>query len=205
MINFEIILLIICLSLDGLVASLSYGVEQIKIPYKSTFIINFINTTTFIFAMFIGQIIGDLINSNILKLISFLILFSLGLWKILEYSCKKYFTKNKNKTFKMFDIKFILQIANDSTIADKDKSKTLSSLEAISLGLALSLDGICAGLSVGLTYSNYISIFLCVFSITYTMFAIGNVIGNSLSQKRKINLSWLSGIILLILSFTKIL
>lgn len=202
---FEIFVIILCLSFDALLASFSYGINRIKIPLKSMIIINLVITITFILAMVIGEILSDFINPSYLNIISFFILFSLAILKFFEYSIKKYFCNIKNKSFKLYNMSFILSVVSDSTLADVDKSKELNCKEAISLGLALSLDGICAALSIGLLFNNYLLAFIYSFSITFLMFIIGNKLGNKISRKKDINLSWFSGLILLILSITKII
>ncbi len=105
----------------------------------------------------------------------------------------------------MYNVKFILQVIKDNTLADADKSKVLSIKESISLGMALSLDGICAAVSFGLSFNNYIIVFIFSFSITFIMFILGNVIGKKINNGKELNLSWLSGVILLILAITKLI
>lgn len=143
-------------------------------------------------------------NINVINIISFIILLCLGIYKIFEYSIKKYFKELKEKEFNLFNIKFILNVVTNNTLADIDNSKILSVKESISLGVALSLDGICAALTVGLTFNNYFLIFILSFSITFFMFLAGNIIGKKTSTKN-LNLNWLSGVILIILAITKII
>lgn len=167
--------------------------------------ISIIVTLLFIISLFIGNIIGSFLDINIIKYISFVILLFLGLYKLFEFTIKNFYIKLNDKEFKLFNIKFILNVISDSTLADIDKSKKLSIKESISLGVALSLDGICAALTVGMVFTNYVITILLSFCITLFMFLIGNIIGKKISYKKDINLSWLSGFILIILAITKLL
>lgn len=201
---FVVILLIFCLSFDVLLASFSYGIDKIKIPLKSIILMNLIITILFVTSNFFGELISLYVEQSVLNIISFFILFVLSLCNFFKYSIKKYFLKLNNKKFTLYNINFIMQVAVDSTLADSDNSKILSLKEAISLGVALSLDGITVALSIGFFFNNYIILFLTSFVITISMFIIGNILGCKFSKKMDINLSWLSGIIFLILAITKI-
>ncbi len=201
----ELFILILCLSFDVLLASFSYGVNKIKIPFKSTLSINSTVTISFIIALLLGSVVSSFLDQTLIRVISFFILFALSLIKFFEYTIKRYFSKINNKEFKMYDIKFILQVVQDNTLADTDKSKVLSVSESISLGLALSLDGMCAALSFGMEFNNYLLVFLFSFSITYIMLFLGNYIGKKIGEYKEFNLSWLSGVILFILAITKLI
>lgn len=204
-INIEVFILIFCLSFDVLIASFAYGSDKIKIPFKSMFLINIIITLLFIISLFLGNVLSNVLNVNLIKIISFLILFCLGIFKLFEFSIKKYFGKIKSeKKFKLFNFNFILQVVNDNTLADVNSDLDLSLKESITLGIALSLDGIAAAISVGLFFSNYLFVLFVSFSITFIMFLIGNILGRKISMK-EINLGWLSGLILIILAITKII
>ncbi len=206
MIHIENLIIILCLSIDVLLTSLSYGIERIKIPFFSIFILNIIISSSFFLSMILGQFITPLLDDLIIRLFSFIILFLIGIFKLLEYCIKKYFdSNNSTKEFSIFNFKFVLQVLNDSIVADKDNSKVLSCKETIPLGIALSLDGISVGISLGLSNSNFYSLGISSFLITILMFSLGNILGNKISSKRDINIGWICGTILLILAFSKLL
>ncbi len=76
--------------------------------------------------------------------------------------------------------------------------------EAASLSIALSLDGLAVGIGAALVNSNSVQIVL--FSLISDMVAVmlGCFIGNKIAEKISFNLSWLSGLLLIVLSFLKI-
>lgn len=73
-------------------------------------------------------------------------------------------------------------------------------METVLLVLALSLDALAVGFGSSLGNINYIyvislSLIIGIFSIW-----VGLLIGENIAKKSKINLSWLAGIILIILA-----
>jgi putative sporulation protein YtaF len=98
-----------------------------------------------------------------------------------------------------------LNIYADPQKADSDYSRVLSSLEATSLAVALSIDGLGAGFGAGLVAVNLIEVvlFSLIFGIVSVM--IGCYIGNKIAEKLTINLSWLSGILLILLGVLKLI
>ncbi|MFQ7119490.1 MAG: manganese efflux pump [Intestinibacter sp.] len=97
-----------------------------------------------------------------------------------------------------------LNVYIDNTAADVDHSLTLSPKESFSLALALSLDGLAAGFGAGLVAANFIQII--IFSLIINIIAIlgGCFVGNKIAEKTELNLSWLSGVTLILLAFLKL-
>ena len=142
-------------------------------------------------------------------MISFTILTFLGIYYLFESIVKSYLQKrskiDRNVKFKLFNVWIIINIYIDETKADLDNSKNLSSKEALYLASALSLDSLAIGFGSSLGNINYIHVILL--SLIFGMIAIwsGLFIGKNLAKKSKINLSWLAGIILIILAFLKLI
>ena len=102
----------------------------------------------------------------------------------------------------------LLVIFLDETKADLDKSKSLSIKEASFLGLALSVDSLASGFSGGLGISQGYFIYgvrLCFF-LGLIGIKLGSRIGEIISLKisNRLDLSFLSGILLIILGFAKL-
>ena len=198
----EAILLVIAVSTDTFLASFSYGVNKIRIPFASVLIINIICTSVLALSVFLGSIIGPLIPSQITTAICFSILLVLGILKLFDSSIKSLIRKheglNKEIKFSMFNLNFILNIYADPQKADSDYSRVLSSLEATSLAVALSLDGLGAGFGAGLVAVNLIEVVLFSLILGIVSVITGCYIGNKIAKKLTINLSWLSGILLIV-------
>ena len=196
------------LSLDAFVASLAYGANKIKIPFTSIIIIDVVCAAFLGLSIFFGTFVKKLFPQNITIIISFVILILLGVYYLFESIIKSYLRKktslDKKVKFKLFNIWFIINIYIDETKADMDNSKNLSSKEALYLASALSLDSLAIGFGSSLGNINYIHVVLL--SLIFDMVAIwsGLFVGKNLAKKSKINLSWLAGIILIILAFLKL-
>lgn len=104
----------------------------------------------------------------------------------------------------MLDLKLNFNVSVEPDTLDTNKSKILKSAEAFTLALALSLDGLAIGFGSGLVGVNYIQVIL--FSLISNVIAVsfGCLLGNVFVKNINLNLSWLSGLILLIIGFMKI-
>ncbi len=198
------LLLVLSLCLDTFVASIAYGTDKIKIPFYSSIIINLVCSLFLGVSLFLGDILKDFLPMNIATYLSFFLLLSLGVYRIFEVFCKKYINKFSNKdtplTFKIFDFKFVLQIYADEIKADYDKSKLLSAKEAFYLAVALSLDSLAVGFGSALGYVNYIEVIVLCFLVGIICLLLGSYLGQHFASKMNINLSWLSGVLLIILA-----
>lgn len=202
----EPILLIGAICLDNLIVSTLYSYQNIKISFKVIFIINFICAFSLFISQFLGNFIKTYINLNGIHYISFAILFILGIIKLFDSFIKNIINKyaiHKTKHFKMFNLNFIVQIYGDSTKADQDFSKSINVKEALALSISLSIDSLSVGIGYGLTQINY---FVIIFSfiIGIVLFYIGKIIGQTVPKKYNHDISWISGIMLIILAFFKI-
>lgn len=199
------LLLAVVLSLDLLAVSFAYGSEKIKIPFKSNIIITVIGSTVLALSVYLGNFISLILPYTITDIIGSSILFILGIIKIFDSVIKGYIRKNgkisKNMNFSIFSLKFAINVYADPKKADIDNSRIISSNEAIIVAFAVALDAVALGVGAALIEISFIQ--LIMFSLIFDVLAvlIGSFLGRSLAQKSPINLSWLGGIILIILSF----
>lgn len=204
----EAVMLASALSLDAFITSFAYGSKKIKIPFKSVQVINLICSSITGLSLFAGTIIRQYISDRLTIAISFTILFVLGMVKILDSITKaiirKHNSLNKEISFSLFNLKFILNLYANPEDADIDKSKTLSPIEAVSLAIALSLDGITVGLGAALGNANGPAVFLCSLITDMAAIILGCFVGNKIANTTPFNLSWLSGLILVLLAFSKL-
>ncbi|WP_195938936.1 sporulation membrane protein YtaF [Romboutsia sp. 1001713B170131_170501_G6] len=201
------LLLVLSLSLDTFVASVAYGTNKIKIPFKSASIITLVSTITLGISLFFGSLFKDLLSANIASILSFLLLLGLGIFRLFECIIKSYIDKIYNHqaplTFKLFDFKFVLEIYADETKADYDKSKMLTPKEALYLAIALSLDSLAVGFGSSLGYINYSEVLLLSLIIGFLSLLFGCIVGYHINKISNINLSWLSGVMLIALAFIR--
>ncbi len=201
-------ILVIALSTDAFVASFAYGANKIKIPLSSASIINLICTAFVMLSVLLSSIIRPWISEDTASAICFSILFLLGLFKLFDSSLKHWISKRKEHygklSFKLFDLKFILHVYADPAAADSDESRTLSVSESVSLAVALSLDGLSVGFGAGLSDVNYIELGVAAFTANFVSIIFGCFLGNKLSLKTNISLSWLGGVLLIVLAILKL-
>ncbi len=204
---FESILLVTALSIDAFVASIAYGTNKIKIPFLSVITINFVCSSLLGISLYAGSMIKELVPGNLMGYIGIVILFILGIYHLFEGLIKsqldKYLEKANKVNFELFNFKFVLEIYVDETKADFDQSRRLNAKEALALGVALSIDGVAAGFGSALGTINYAQILLA--SLLFHMGAIwlGVWVGGKVAEKIKINMSWISGTILIFLAILR--
>ena len=205
----ESLLLASACSLDAFVASIAYGTSKIKIPFTSIVIINIVCSSTLALSFFFGSAIKKFLSGNTSTIISFIGLMLIGVFYLFQSLLKAYLSKNscpdKKLKFKLQDLQFIIDIYVDETKADLNNSKDISSKEAVYLAIALSLDSMAVGFTSSLGSINYKQVVLFSLIVGMVSVALGLFIGRKIAQKSKLDLSWLSGAILIILAFLKIL
>lgn len=198
-------------AMDCLVTGLAYGSDKIKIPIISGLIVNLTCTAILALSLFLGGLIGNYIPPAVTLIIACSILILMGLYKIISSILKIVFKNRgyspKEFKFSLFGFKFTVKICRPPQDFDVDKNKVLSSKEAVLLALALSLDGLAAGIGAGLVFTGltfYLTIIIISLIPDFLFLYAGHFIGSKIAQKSPINLSWLSGLLLIGLAVMKI-
>lgn len=186
----------LALSVDSFIAAFSYGTSKIKIPLPSVGIISVTGSLITGLSMLAGSFVKDFIPPGFTTLLSFGILFLLGVLKLFESS----------------------EPAN----ADKDNSHSISAKEALSLSAALSLDGCAAGfgasLSAGIpaspgaaaagTVSSLVPVAaVFLFSLIFGALTVlaGSHIGNKAAGRLPIKPGIIGGLLLILLAVARLL
>ena len=177
------LLLVFSLCLDTFVASIAYGTDKIKIPFYSSIIINLICSLFLGISIFLGDVLNNFIPINVATYLSFFLLLALGIYRIFEVFCKKYIRKFSNK--------------------DKPLTFKLSAKEAFYLAIALSLDSLAVGFGSGLGYVNYAQVIILCFLVGIVSLLLGSQLGRRFANIINVNLSWISGVLLIILAFIR--
>lgn len=205
---FEAILLVTALSVDAFVASFAYGTNHIKIPFRSVVVINVICSFILAVTLILGAVLRPFISEAVTKAICFVILLLLGVAKLFDSSIKSCIRKhngiNKEFNFSVFQLRCILSIYADPEEADRDCSRLLSPAEAASLAVALSLDGLAVGFGAGLADVSITQVVFFSLILGTLAVEVGCFLGNKVAQKLNLNLSWLSGALLLLLAIMKL-
>ncbi len=174
------LLLVIALSIDVFFTGFSYGSGKIQIPIFSSIIISGISAVFLILSLSFGQLAASF--SSAASLLGGILLLCLGLMRL----------------------KKSLFLSTKIQQADSDHNGVLSAKESFSLGTALALDCIAAGIGAG---TSYYPLFSCaVLSFFGCLFALyaGFGCGKWMSHLSRWNLAPLGGILLLILALRQI-
>ena len=206
----EALFLSVALSLDVFVAGFSYGMNNIRIPWASAFIIDAICSLTLGAALIVGALLGSRIPPGLTTALSFVILLLLGIVKLLDGLAKtlihRYGAISSNFHFSFCSFRFVLSLYADPQAADLDHSKTISPKEAASLATALSLDGCAVGFGAALDgAAGSLALFFCSLIVEAAALFLGVTLGTRAAKSLPFNAAWISGIILLLLAFLKLL
>ncbi|MCK9444783.1 MAG: sporulation membrane protein YtaF [Tissierellaceae bacterium] len=204
----ESLILALSLSLDAFVVSLAYGTNKIKIPFLSVVILNTICSIFLGAAILLGSQIRKIFPQCITSILSFAILFILGVYYLLESIIKSYLKaklrNNEKVKIKLFDFWFIIDIYVDGTKADLNDSKILDYKEALYLAVALSLDSLAVGFGSSLGGINFVQAIFLSLLIGMASIKIGLGLGKRFAEKINLDLSWLIGVLLMILGVLKL-
>lgn len=201
------LLLVIGLCVDTFVTSFSYGVNKIKIPFISAIVINLVSTTFLAISLYFGKLVSSFLSPSFTTFLGFIILFILGFLHLGESLLKVYWKRRNTSAtafdFKLFDMKFTVNME----IAEEDlynpKTRLLKSSEAASIAIAISIDELAIGFGLGLVaVSPLFLIGLFALCAMISVF-LGSFLGRTLAVNTDLNLSWITGATLLLIAFSK--
>lgn len=197
------LILIAALSLDAWAASFAYGAGKIRIPFFSLLVIDAICSVSLGASMLAGDLLGPLLPAGAASALSFWMMLALGLVKLFDSSLKNWIRRKSHRTIRLrfLGADLILQIYADATLADRDASRVLSPGEAASLALALSLDGLAAGVGAGMgAIPLWTAVGLSAL-IHGAAIWLGASAGKRCSRHIKGDPAWLGGLLLILLAF----
>lgn len=204
----QLILLIIALSADAFAASFAYGADKVKIPPLSAVIVALLADFLLMLSLFIGHLLKAYVPPAFTTVFSFLILFVLGSIKLFDSSIRKKIRENrfnsKKVQVKTKNLRFILTVYAAPEAANTADVEVLSPAEALSLGLALSLDSAAAGFGAASGKYSLPLAALLTFLISLCAVSGGCRLGRLLASKSGFNFSVIGGILLILLAFSKL-
>lgn len=200
---------VLALSIDAFTACVAYGANNIRISERSAAVISLMGTAFLTVSVLAGNWVSSWIPADICKAVCFGILFLVGFLNFFQGTLKNSLMKKTDNTgrfnFRIREIAFAVEVFVDETKADRDHSNTLSIREALYLAMALSVDSLATGFGIG--FSEVALWQIALFSVVVTAAAVlvGSFVGQRISRRTKMDLSWLSGLILIGLAFGKLL
>lgn len=201
------VMLVLAVCIDAFFAAFSYGNNGVRITFWPAVIISSIGTAALTVPLMFSDIISSYISRQTSSILGFSVLMILGVVSVCKEFLKKMLRKNDNRrklSFRRGGIGFVIEIYMEPSKADTDSSNCISCSEACVLGIALSMDSMAAGIGIGLLGTNIAGI--CIMSFIFCMAAIGTgyLTGKIFTLRSKNDLSWLSGLILIVIAVTKL-
>lgn len=199
------IMLVSAVSVDALIAAFSYGAGRIRIPASSAFIISFICSLILTLSIMLSSLLGEMIPDRLCRAAGAGLLTVMGTVSLFQNMLKSALRKRQGEgglKFSFFNIDFVICVYLDETKADCDSSKRLSAKEAVTLALALSADSLASGFGAGLGGANILRIALISLAVGLISIGSGSYFGQKAACKKP-RLSWLSGVILIMLGLLK--
>lgn len=201
----SLLLFLTAVSLDSLTAGFSYGTKKVRIELLSLVLLSCVPSVFITAANSAASLIGLLFPTGILPLLSFVILFLIGSAKLLE-SLLRHLAKKRpgligNRGYQIKQMHIIFTVYLSPEEANQTDLQVLSAKEAWLLSLALSLDSVLAGMAFTTSAIPPLTLLLTAIFFHLLLFLAGYALGRLLSHILRIDLSWLSGLCLLLLAF----
>ncbi|MGG1677663.1 sporulation membrane protein YtaF [Neobacillus sp. NRS-1170] len=152
---FSLLILAFALSLDSFSVGFTYGLRKMVMPLKSIIIIATCSAVSLLIAISIGHGLERVLSPRITASLGGFILIALGagvLYQFFRPEKEKEILKHE-KTIVNFEIRSLgiaINILKKPMSADFDQSGTITGIEALMLGLALSLDSFGAGIGAAM-------------------------------------------------------
>ncbi len=198
-------LFLTAVSVDSLTAGLTYGTQRVRVKLPSLLILACVPAVFIAAANRIGSCIFLLIPKTVLPPASFFLLLLLGLSRLAESLLRAIvrknpgFTRQRSCRFRQFNIIFTVYLSPED--ANRTDPQVLSPKEALLLSLALSLDSVLAGMAFTTVSFSSALLFWAAALFNLLLFGTGYGCGFLLCRTLHADLSWLSGLCLLLLAF----
>lgn len=197
-------LFFLAVSLDSMTAGFSYGTQKVHIKASAFFLLVCIPAVFITAANRISHLLSFFLPKEALPFLSFFLLFLIGCSKLLEslirHLAKKHPSLARNWGCRIKQLNIIFTIYLSPEDANKEDLQVLSAKEALLLSLALSLDSILVGMAFTTGPVSWLSFLLFAMLFNLLLFSIGYFLGRLLCKVLHMDLSWLSGLFLLLLA-----
>lgn len=204
-----LLLFLTAISIDSLTAGLTYGTQRVLIKPFSYLILICVPAAFITAANRISSHILGFLPKAALPILSFTVLAILGFSKLSESLIRLLahrrpsLTRNWGCKIKQINIIFTVYLSPED--ANQDDLQILSPKEALLLSLALSLDSVLAGIAFHTEPIPMAALFLLAALFNLLLFAAGYGFGHLISSVLHVDLSWLSGLFLLLLAIQALL
>lgn len=218
----SLLILSIAVSLDSFGVGVTYGMRRISINFISLAIITLCTALTLLIAMVLGDAVSHLLPLEWAQRLGGVILFAIGAIAVVNNfrsrrqqavspspSARETRRRPKNNRKRSHwlnwkPIRVILDIWESPLAADFDNSGSISNLEALALGISVSLDSFLAGIGAALMGLSIWQTTVIIAGMSGFLIYLGLQVGIVLASNRLLNrLSYLPGLLLIMLGISK--
>ncbi|TYS19714.1 sporulation membrane protein YtaF [Rossellomorea vietnamensis] len=197
-------MLAFAVSLDSFSTGLTYGLRKMGMPLRSIVIISVCSAGSLLAAMSIGSSAENFLSEGAADRIGGLILIAIGAFVLLQFfTSRKDTVVDEEKILFNFEIEsigLVINILKRPMAADFDRSGTITGVEAIMLGLALSLDAFGAGIGAALLGYSPLLLAFSVMMMSIVFLSAGLRIGKSCAHMGWVKkVSFLPGVLLILI------
>jgi putative sporulation protein YtaF len=205
----SLLLLAFAVSLDSFSVGLTYGLRKMKIPVKSIAVIAVCSAAVLMAAMMIGHFLESFFSPELAETLGGTVLIVLGGWVLFQFFRNDQSEMlSHEKIILNFEIKslgIVINILKKPMSADFDRSGTINGIEAVMLGLALSLDAFGAGIGAALLGFSPGYLALTVACMSSLFVYAGMRMGSYFSERSWLQkFSFVPGILLIIIGLLKL-
>ena len=204
-----LILFLTAVSIDSLTAGLTYGTQRVRIKLAAYLILICVPAVFITAANRVGSYIFLFLPKSLLPILSCVLLTLIGFSKLSESLIRllahKYPSLTRNWGCKIKQIHIIFTVYLSPEDANREDLQILSPKEALLLSLALSLDSVLVGMAFTTGPIPLAALFFLAILFNLLLFSVGYGFGHLISHVLRIDLSWLSGLFLLLLALQALL
>lgn len=206
----SLLLLAFALSLDSFSVGFTYGLRKMIMPFKSVLIIASCSAISLLLAVSIGHGLARILSPHITTSLGGIILMVLGAGVIIQFFRpeKEKDPLKQEKTIVNLEIRSLglaINILKKPMSADFDQSGTITGIEALMLGFALSLDSFGAGIGAAMLGFSpiYLAVAVAVMSSLFVLLGIKS--GSLLYRFEWIQkFTFLPGVLLILIGIWKL-
>ena len=182
-----VFLFCLAVNLDALFAAVAYGIKGIKLSVFNILIIVFIDCAMLAVSVFVGGLLYNVVAEYIMIIIGAAVLIGMGVYNITAAIVRA--IKNRNKT----------------KADDEERIKELNLNQTILLAVALGFDALVSGFACGFDLLHGLVAVCVMFVLAGLFIGLGNTLGRVVKSKVMVDLSWIGGLILILIAVFRIL
>lgn len=195
------ILILLAVSLDVFSFGLSLGFKRVYLDFYKGLFFTFISAFIFAFPLLLSKLISKVIPQKICFLINGIVLLLLGVYYLMSFIIKK--VKDRANSAQKAPLKANLQNEQENNHA-LGQTPFLGLKYLALCAVPVNLDAFFTALLSGFIMGNFFVVLLIYLTFTFFAIYIGNKLSFYLSKKINLDLSWISGILFIVLGILKL-